>query len=306
MTRLLSLCTQRKITGVLRIDSWGKTGTIRLRAGTIIEVAFGALRGEFALDELLALRDGMFELSQRLPSINDAVRDADQLLVDLDSTPLPELMRQCENKALSCAISVDRSGDPIELTYRAGELADDTAVDFEILGPSPVRVSALPFNQLPTPARPDSSPVAAPTSTKASSGASRRRSAPQSSPPPIPRALSPQPIPQPMVAPAPLPHAQHSLGRVEYPAAAADGWHHTESSAPEAAADTDATPPVAGGRAWVDPTWVNRNRSIQMDWTHTFPIPRSGVIARVPFANAALGVGLICLTLLVGVVASGL
>ena len=293
VTRLLAICTQRKVTGLLGIDSWGKTGTIRLRAGTITEVTFGSLRGEPALDELLGLRDGRFKLSQRLPSVAETMPGSDQLVVDLQHTSLPELMQQCESKALSCAISVDRGGEAIELTYRAGELAGDTDVDLAALGPAPARVSALPLNQLHNSLRPAAAPAPLPTTP-------RRRTAHRSSPPPVPRAPSPQPL----AAPTPLPRPQHSLGRVVYPSAASDGWHRNETPSPTAAQGAVATSPVAGDRAWVDPTWVNRNRTIPMDWTHTFP--DAGLVTRFPFANAALGVGLICLTLLVGVVASGL
>jgi hypothetical protein len=62
--RLLDICRERRITGVLRVVSWGRAGSIQVRAGHVEQAMFGGARGDDALAELLALRDGLFELQQ--------------------------------------------------------------------------------------------------------------------------------------------------------------------------------------------------------------------------------------------------
>lgn len=111
---LFDLCQHQRVTGVLQIVSWGRTGRIELRAGRITAAAYGHIEGNGAVSELLSLRDGMFELRHELPSL-PAGRDA-------GSVGLSAIAEQCHERALSCRIHVLSRGQRAVVTYRAGAL----------------------------------------------------------------------------------------------------------------------------------------------------------------------------------------
>ena len=114
--KLLDACRERRITGVLRLTSWGRAGGIQIRAGQIEQVFFGSLRDDDALAELLALRDGMFEIREEMPDLARARSPHP------GRTALTTLMRQCRERLLSCTITVIRDRERAELFYCAGEL----------------------------------------------------------------------------------------------------------------------------------------------------------------------------------------
>lgn len=70
--RLLEICAYHRVTGILRIQSWGLSGAIALEDGSAGEACFQSLRGDRALGELVSLRDGMFELRSQVPISLDA------------------------------------------------------------------------------------------------------------------------------------------------------------------------------------------------------------------------------------------
>jgi hypothetical protein len=111
---LFDLCQHQRVTGVLQIVSWGRTGRIELRAGRITAAAYGHIEGNGAVSELLGLRDGMFELRQELPSL-PAGRDA-------GSVGLSAIAEQCRERALSCRIHALSRGQRAVVTYRAGAI----------------------------------------------------------------------------------------------------------------------------------------------------------------------------------------
>lgn len=65
--RLLEICRHQRITGQLRITSWGHSASVQFEHGQVEAVRFRALVGDRAMSELLALRDGSFELVSATP-----------------------------------------------------------------------------------------------------------------------------------------------------------------------------------------------------------------------------------------------
>jgi hypothetical protein len=70
--RLLEICQHQRITGILRITSWGHSASVQFEHGQVEAVRFRALVGDRAMSELLALRDGLIELVSATPISLDA------------------------------------------------------------------------------------------------------------------------------------------------------------------------------------------------------------------------------------------
>lgn len=126
--KLFDICQRQRVTGALQIVSWGRSGRVELRAGHVMAVAYGPLEGDGAVSEILALRDGMFELRQELP----------RLPADAGHVGLSAVRRQCRERALSCRIQASSRGQRAVVTYRAGELErvelDGAALDTNAVG----------------------------------------------------------------------------------------------------------------------------------------------------------------------------
>jgi hypothetical protein len=118
--KLFDICQRQRVTGALHIASWGRSGRIELRAGHITAVAFGLVVGDGAVSEILALRDGTFELRQELPRL-PAGPDAHRI-------GLSAVREQCRERALSCRIRASSRGQRAVVTYRAGAL-EQVALD---------------------------------------------------------------------------------------------------------------------------------------------------------------------------------
>jgi hypothetical protein len=113
--KLLELCERHRLTGVLEITSWGRSGRVELRAGQVTAATFGALQGQAATAELTGLRDGLFALHQALPHVSAGGQRGEPL-------PLSAVIEQCRARALSCHVEVVSRKQRAVITYRAGEL----------------------------------------------------------------------------------------------------------------------------------------------------------------------------------------
>ena len=76
VSHLLERYRRQCATGRLRIESWGRVGEISLDAGAIADARFGHLRDADAIEELCALRDGMFEFRGQCTAPSVASRRA--------------------------------------------------------------------------------------------------------------------------------------------------------------------------------------------------------------------------------------
>lgn len=112
--KLLDTCREHRITGALRIMSWGRPGVIQMRAGRIEQAFFGTFHGDDAVNELMSLRDGLFDVLQELPDLSKAPSPSP------GRTLLSALLQQCRERALSCDIVLIRDRERAELCCRGG------------------------------------------------------------------------------------------------------------------------------------------------------------------------------------------
>jgi hypothetical protein len=113
LDRVLAACRRSQLTGHVRVESDGKAGHVQLRAGAVARAEIGGWAGPGVLAALRSLRDGRFEVVQRLP---DAV-DEDG---DPGDVPLVQVLRQCEERALTCSLIVTARQDRARIDVRAG------------------------------------------------------------------------------------------------------------------------------------------------------------------------------------------
>jgi hypothetical protein len=121
---LLESCHRSLVTGTIKIETPEGPGMLVLRAGAVDQAKFGSWTGQEAIDRMTAIRDGHYEIRQRLPDLRGALGSAAQLDGEVSDVPLPAIMRHCEENALSCTIIVISGYDRGEIVYRAGDLAE--------------------------------------------------------------------------------------------------------------------------------------------------------------------------------------
>lgn len=127
LEKLLRSCRDYLITGTVRITTQFSDGVIELRAGMVDSARLGDdLEGEAAVRRMKRLSEGMYELTQRLPDLDGTLGDAATCEGDLATTKLVEIMRLCEDQALSCTITIISDFDRGEIIYKAGEIAGVT------------------------------------------------------------------------------------------------------------------------------------------------------------------------------------
>ncbi|MCG8422523.1 MAG: DUF4388 domain-containing protein [Proteobacteria bacterium] len=311
---LIDLCRRRTITGTLTINSWGQVGRVDFRAGKIAGADFGASRGQAALEELCELRDGMFELVQQLPSIEAGVYSDGEVRADLDTTSLAAIVHQCGEQALTCLVTIsDPSSETIaDLEYRAGELVrvNDVSGDSELahldltgLGGFLISIRSLPLAEPTEPfERPGKRGGKRSIPSKTAERPSIRSKAIA---PPIPHSLQ-TPPPLPTAHQSPPVFLRDSSPQSENPAV--ESRRAVEPRYPEVEpAATMAHPgsieaATMPDKAWVDPNWIERTRNLQ--WAYL--AQTNGLTRRHPMTNTVVGLGLIFLTILMGMVASHL
>lgn len=123
LDRVLASCRKHLVTGVVRVHTKGQDGVLELRAGVVDRAHAGELTGNAALDALRSIRDGWYEVAQRLPDLSGDLAGASSLECDIDGVPLIALMRHCEDHALTVTITVISRFDRACIDYRAGEIA---------------------------------------------------------------------------------------------------------------------------------------------------------------------------------------
>lgn len=142
-------------TGTVKITAGRTTGTLHLRAGIVDAAQCGTLTGDAARAKIASLRDGMYEIRQRLPDLSGELGSAASLEGEITDVPLAAIMRHCEDNALTCTIIVIGGFDRGEVVYRAGEIADvllngrkdpDAIVDITAWKDARFRVTAPPLS----------------------------------------------------------------------------------------------------------------------------------------------------------------
>lgn len=122
--RLLEICRDEMLTGRIDVDSGGGAGSIELRAGVIDRVEHAGNSDDGALARLRQLTDGSYQVTQRLPQLNGALGTAASFDGNSADLSLVDLMRHCEENALTCCVAVVHDYDRAELHFRAGMIVD--------------------------------------------------------------------------------------------------------------------------------------------------------------------------------------
>jgi hypothetical protein len=155
LEQLLEACHRSLLTGTIRIQVDGKEGVLQIRAGAVDEASFEDLSGDPAVARLKALRNGTYELSQRLPDLSGALGSAAALDGEVSDVPLTAIMRHCEDNALSCTLVAVAGYDRAEIVYRAGDLMsvslngkrdDDALLDIAVWKDARFRVQLPPLD----------------------------------------------------------------------------------------------------------------------------------------------------------------
>ncbi len=121
---LLAACHKHLVTGAIKVfdDQNKRSGVLVLRAGAVDQARFGDSVGDAAVDDMMALKDGSYELAQQLPDLSGDLGRAAALEGAVDQVSVVQIMRHCEHNALSAVITVINDFDRGEIHYRAGEL----------------------------------------------------------------------------------------------------------------------------------------------------------------------------------------
>ncbi len=154
--QLLEALKKQLFTGTVIVDGDTKQVVFELRGGSIDSAKVGGKSGnpEAIAQRLSKLRDGSYEVRQRLPDLGGALGSAATLEGEVTDVPLAEIMRHCEDNALTCTLIVVGGFDRGEVAYRAGEIVEvtlngkkdlDAIVDIVAFEGARFRVSAPPL-----------------------------------------------------------------------------------------------------------------------------------------------------------------
>lgn len=124
--RLLSRAREHLLTGAIKVGTRRGAALVELRAGAVERARFGELAGDAAIDALRGLRAGSYELRQCIPGLDGKLAPTAELRADARQVRLADLMRHCEDNALTCEITVAHGFDRGVIAYRAGEIVDVT------------------------------------------------------------------------------------------------------------------------------------------------------------------------------------
>lgn len=154
LKEVLDECHAHLVTGTLSIDASGKKAILEIRAGAVDSVEYQGLKRTEALAKLHELKDGEFELTQKLPNLTGELGTAASLEANSDEISLVKLMQLCEDNALSCSVTVKTDDVDASILYKAGEIDDvtwngesdtDKIVDVVKLENAKIRVAAPPL-----------------------------------------------------------------------------------------------------------------------------------------------------------------
>ncbi len=155
LNRLLKLCRHRLLTGRIEIHTPRGSGEIELRAGVVDRARLRDHRDIAAMSRLRRAKQGSYVILQRLPDMDGDLGSAGEFHGDIDSMSLIQVMRYCEDHALTCTITVVNDFDRAEIEYDVGDISrvsyngvddDEHIVDILRFDDARFRVSARPLN----------------------------------------------------------------------------------------------------------------------------------------------------------------
>ena len=154
LKEVLDECHEHLVTATLAIKAGSERAVLEIRAGAVDSIDYKGLRRSEALKQLHKLRDGEFELVQKLPNLSGELGDGASLEAKTGEVSVVQLMQLCEENALSCTLTVKGADDNAAIHYKAGEISsvewngerdDDRIVDVLKIENATVRVEAPPL-----------------------------------------------------------------------------------------------------------------------------------------------------------------
>lgn len=121
LEQMLSRCRESRFTGEVRVRTDEGDGLIRFLSGSVEGTVFDSLNGDAAIERIQAAGSLRFEAVRELPPIAgyDEPLPADGRLGVFSPV---DLMRYCEEQALSCVLEMRAVGKVVRATYEVGEL----------------------------------------------------------------------------------------------------------------------------------------------------------------------------------------
>lgn len=121
---LLADIEERRTSGVLHFESGDLVGDVHLVAGQLALEQPELPDGRDAVEALLELREGTYELLQRLPPLPVSHGDQKARVGSLDVHVPADLMNYCEAAGLTGLLHLELDGRTAEAIYSRGELTD--------------------------------------------------------------------------------------------------------------------------------------------------------------------------------------
>jgi hypothetical protein len=122
LAEVLESCRRHHFTGKIEIRAGEHAGELELNAGVVDVARFDATIGDPALMTMCALHNGQYRISQRLPKLGGDLGEAAAFEGNAKQLPLPQVMRHCEENAMTCIIEVEHDNKCGEIHYRLGEI----------------------------------------------------------------------------------------------------------------------------------------------------------------------------------------
>ncbi|MBW2461480.1 MAG: DUF4388 domain-containing protein [Deltaproteobacteria bacterium] len=121
---LLAEIEERRTSGVLRFESAELSGDVHMVAGQFAVDQPELADGRDVVEVLLELREGTYELVQKLPSLPVSHGTQSAREGSLDVHVPADLMNYCEAAGLTGLLHLERDGRTAEAIYDRGELTD--------------------------------------------------------------------------------------------------------------------------------------------------------------------------------------
>lgn len=119
---MLAEFEELRTTGVLRFDAAAVSGEVALVCGQIATDQIERPDGEDPVELLLELREGRYQLLQRLPSLPVSSGDDSSRRGSLQVHVAADLMNYCERAALTGVLTLEADSQRAEVVYDKGEL----------------------------------------------------------------------------------------------------------------------------------------------------------------------------------------
>jgi hypothetical protein len=159
---VLDSCRRRRLTGEISFHTGDEVAVVELRAGSVERVEAQGKTGRAAMAAIEELREGTFEVVQRLPDLGGTLGTAAEFRGEIAQVPLIQVMRHVEAHALSVTLTVVHEFDRGVIRYREGDIVEvelNGVRDLDLIGEllalpeARYRVMAAPLD-LPLPTRP--------------------------------------------------------------------------------------------------------------------------------------------------------